>query len=398
MHGRVLAIDVGTTAVKAALVDERAAVLATGVAIQHIRSDGAGRRDHDAELTWGGIRRAVARLWRSVGAPVLVDAISVTGPRGSFGVADASGVPRSAMLTWQDRRAAGLMPALLERAGADHRAIIGYELTPSAVLPKLFWLRDTAPGLFQSGWRIVTPQGDVMRRLGVPEPVIDLSTAGHLGLLDISDQVWSTALLERWSVPAETLPHLVAPGAIVGSLAADVARNLSLEPGIPIVAAGSDGVCSELGASVAAVGQIYAYLGTAGAVAGPLDRVPTSVDPALVVMPGSIPARRRLLGLMGAGGSARDWAMDLLGIRDHGRFDRLVGASPPGAHGVLSQATLAGATAPEPDSRARGSLLGLSLASSRADAARATLEGVALEMRAIVAAMQGSIPPHPRWH
>ena len=389
---RVLAIDVGTTSVKAAVLDGRAEVLATGAAAQHIRSDGAGRREHDAELTWRAIQRAVSSLWRTTGAQARVDAISVTGPRGSFGLADASGVPRSAMLTWQDRRAADLVAGLPENLLEHDRAVIGYRLSASAVVPKLLWLREHDPDLFAGSWRIVTPQGDVMRRLGVHDPVVDLTTAGLVGLLDIATQSWSGQLLERSSIPVDALPRLVSPGAIVGTLSAGAARILSLKSGIPIVAAGSDGVCSELGASVTAVGQIYAYLGTAGAIAGPLDTIPTSVDPALAVMPGSTPARRRLLGLMGAGGSARDQVMGLLGIRGHERFDRLVAGSRPGATGVVAQATLAGATAPEPDSRARGALFGLSLVSGRADVARATLEGVALEMRAIVASMAGALP------
>ena len=389
---RVLAIDVGTTSVKAALLDGRADVLATGTTDQHIRSDGTGRREHDAELTWRAVRRAVERLWRATGTAPAIRAIAVTGPRGSFAIADVAGKARSPVLTWQDRRAAGLVAEWQAATGSDHGAILGFQPTASAVLPKVLWLRGSRQDLFAAPWRIVTPQGDVMRRLGIRDNVIDLTTAGLVGLLDITTQTWSETLLERWSIPTDALPRLVPPGTIVGVLAPAAARDLALSPGLPIVAAGSDGVCSELGASVAAVGQIYAYLGTAGAVAGPLDSVPVSTDPALIVMSGSTPDRRRLLGLMGAGGSARDWAMDLLGIRNHARFDRLVDTAPPGAHGVLAQATLAGATAPEPDSRARGALLGLSLSSDRADVARATLEGVALEMRAIVDAMQGSIP------
>ena len=110
------------------------------------------------------------------------------------------------------------------------------------------------------------------------------------------------------------------------------------------------------------------------------------------MMPGSLPARYRVLGLMGSGGSARDLIMATLGVRDHVRFDRMAAAAPAGAGGVLCLATLAGASAPEPDGRARGMLVGLSLATSSNDIARAVLEGVALEMRAIIEAMETAIP------
>ncbi len=399
----ILAIDVGTTSVKAALVDEDAQVIATGVAEQHIRSDPSGRRDHDPELTWRAVGRAVERSWIALAAAPwspasdregrgTVRAVVVTGPRGSFGIARSDGRPVGAMLTWQDRRAAGLVADLEQRTGSRQRQVTGFDMTPSAVLPKLIWLRQTQPKLFDDGWRIVTPQADVLRRLGVEDLVVDLSVAGHFGLLDIASLGWSDALLGVWDVPRGALPRLVSQGDVVGRVSATAAVRLSVPAGIPVVAAGSDGVCSELGAGVVDVGQIYAYLGTAGAVAGPLAAPRTGIDSALVVMPGSLPARYRVLGLMGSGGSARDLIMATLGVRDHVRFDRMAAAAPAGAGGVLCLATLAGASAPEPDGRARGMLVGLSLATSSNDIARAVLEGVALEMRAIIEAMENAIP------
>ena len=62
-------------------------------------------------------------------------AVVVTGPRGSFGVARTDGTPIGRMVTWQDRRAAGLVPSLIDQAGPGYRAVVGYQPTPSSVLP-----------------------------------------------------------------------------------------------------------------------------------------------------------------------------------------------------------------------------------------------------------------------
>ena len=170
-----------------------------------------------------------------------------------------------------------------------------------------------------------------------------------------------------------------------------MAEQLGLPPGIPLVAAGSDGVCSELGAGVLEPGGLYAYLGTAATVAGPLARPDLPVDPALILMPGSTATRWRILGLAMAGGSARAWLMAVLGIRDQRRVERLIAASPPGARGVLFVPTLAGASAPLPDGRARGLFAGLSLGSDAADLSRAVHEGVALELRWLVDGIRRSV-------
>jgi sugar (pentulose or hexulose) kinase len=188
-------------------------------------------------------------------------------------------------------------------------------------------------------------------------------------------------LLDRFDIPLAALPRLVAQGSTVGWLSIRAAGLLGLPAGLPLVAAASDGICSELGAGVVDSGQRYAYLGTAAAVAGPISAPTPSLDESVILMPGSVVDRWRLVGLAMAGASARAWFMGMTGMRDERRFDELVERSPAGAGGVTFLPTLAGATAPVREPRARGVFAGLSLASSRAHLARAVLEGVALELR-----------------
>jgi sugar (pentulose or hexulose) kinase len=253
-------------------------------------------------------------------------------------------------------------------------------------------LRETEPQLFSAGWSIGTPQSDVLARLGAAGQFVDLSVAAHTGLLDVAIGKWSETLLAAFDIPPDAVPSLVAPGAQVGVLDPRAAARFGLRSRIPLIAAGSDGVCAELGAGVVEPGQLYAYLGTAAAIACPLKEPHLPTDPALILMPGSTMDRWRILGLTMAGASARAWFMACHGIRSHSRLDRLISASPPGARGALFVPTLAGASAPVPDSRARGVFAGLSLAVGAPDLARAVHEGVALELRWLVQAMRDVIP------
>jgi xylulokinase len=397
----VLAIDVGTTAVKAALLDEAIVVRAIASATQRVHADAVGRHEHDPRETWRAVvraaRGAIAAASREEvpnGHPNVTDAVCavvVTGPRGTFGVTGPGGVLRTAFLTWQDRRAAGVV--LSHVAAESYRAIAGTAFEPSAVLPKVVWLRDRTPQIFAGQWQLVTPQGWVLRTLGADEEVVDHSVAAHTGLLDVRQLAWSPALMGRFDVPMSAMPRLIAPGTSIGTLARRSAQILGLQPGIPLVAAASDGVCAELGAGVVEPGQLYAYLGTAATIAGPVLVSEIPVDPSLILMPGSSPERWRILGLAMAGGSARDWYRRSHGVRSHAAVERLVMESPPGARGVLFLPALAGASAPVPNPRARGLYVGLSLATTQADLARALHEGVALELRWLMAAIRTGTPP-----
>jgi xylulokinase len=376
----VLAIDLGSSSIKVAVVDAELRIQAIASAAQRVVSGASGERENRPGQTWRATIGAARRVLGGVSDPSRIAAISITGPRGSLLITDRFGRPRSMVLSWQDRRAAALASSLDPAAATEFRSITGAAFDPAVGLPKLLWLRSTTPGAFDGEWRMATPQADVLRRLGADPGAVDLSVAAHLGLLDVRELAWSGSLLERFAVPAIALPRLVPQGSVVGGLGVRAARSLGLAAGVPLVAAASDGICSELGAGVVDPGQRYAYLGTASAIAGPIAEPIPLRDESIILMPGSVAYGWRLVGLGMAGASARAWFMRIAGVRDESRFDRVVESSPAGASGVMFLPTLAGATAPVRDPRARGVFAGMSLGSTRADLGRAVLEGVGLEL------------------
>jgi sugar (pentulose or hexulose) kinase len=387
----VLAVDIGTTNVKAAVFDGAARCYGVGSRRQDTLAPGVGWREHNPEATWRAtsesIRDAVLAA-RCRGADI--EALAVTGPRGSMLLLAPDGTPRTPVLTWQDRRSAGTTD-LLSRAGVNaetYYSITGTPLDPSVALARVVWLHDRNPELIQDGSVLATPQGYVLTRLGASQPVIDFSVAAHTGLFDITELRWSELLQCAFSIPRTFLPPSVPPGEVVGALNAEVAHELGLRVGIPLTLAGSDGVCAELGGGALDVGQLYGYLGTASTIAGPLDRPSGDRSTGLIVMPGSAITRWRVLALAMAGGSALEWFGAVTSQSLHDQLERLLSESPPGARGARFMPTLAGAGAPFWDAAARGAFYGLSMSTRQADMVRAVVEGVALEMHWMLRAMR----------
>jgi xylulokinase len=387
----VMAIDLGTSAIKVALLDEHLGIIARATRPQVVLSDATGRREHRPADMLRLTRSAIAEVLAD--GPRQIEAIAVSGPRGSFAVVDENGVPRTELITWQDARAAAWAAEHDAWIEPGYRAVTGTSFDPAVVLPKLGWLRETRPELFRETWQIATPQSLVLAALGAEGQVCDCTVAAHVGLLDVRRREWSASLLRWFAIPAGALPTLVEPGSVVGQSSSALPGRWRLPPGVPLIAAASDGVCSELGSGVVDPGQLYAYLGTASTVAGPIATTSAEVDPSLILMPGAGPGLWRLLGLAKAGGSGADWWRRIVGVRGHDRIDRLVETSPPGAAGTLFIPTLAGAVAPVPDGRARGAFVGLSLGSTRGDLSRAVFEGIALELRWLLSAMHRPSPP-----
>ncbi len=391
----VLAIDVGTSAVKAGVVGIDAIPLSVASVAQRMHVDPDGTSEHDPSRVLAATRRAIREA--VAGSPrSRIGALSITGPRGTFLVCGPDGRPRMPFLTWQDSRGGAEANRLRGgEARADYRAIAGMEPDASSALPRLLWLRRTAPNVLGDGWRLRTPQGVVTGALGGDPDAVDSTAAAHVGLLDVHRLGWSRDLLAAFEIDEDSLPRVVQPGEVVGTVDARAATLLGLPRGVPIIAAASDGICSELGAGVAQPGQVYAYLGTAGAFAGPIDAaeagpsVAANLPSGLFLMPGSVPTLRRVVGLTRAAGSAVDWFRQTHGVGSHAQFEALAARSVPGANGVAFVPALAGDGVIAPDSQARGVFVGLSLATTRADLARGVLEGVALELRIVADKMAG---------
>jgi xylulokinase len=384
----VLAVDLGTSAVKAAVIDEQGRTVSEGKAPQRVLSSDLGAREHDPRHTWQATRRAISSALSS--APPRkrpVGVVVVTGPRGTFCFMDKVGRPLTNFVTWQDQRGAALADELSKRFDPSrYQKLTGMAYNPFSALSKILWMLRNHPDLDDVAAGISTPQGHVLRELGATIDATEPSTAAHMGLLDIRRRRWSEELIGAFDLGRIALPRIVKTGAIVGTTSARANQELGIPCDIPLVLAGSDGICQELGLGVIDPGQVYAYLGTASAIAGPIPaRAPSpqlsSLTGGVIRMPGRDERHDRLLGLGGAGASAADWISRVLRLRRVDKLDELAHACEPGASGMLFLPTLAGAAAPEPEPAALGSFVGLAFHHGPEHFARSVLEGVAMELR-----------------
>ena len=385
----LLAVDVGSTAVKAAVFSVEGLMLGEGSKAQRTISDVVGWREQDPQEVWIACTSAIRDAIDQSDAGSAIGAIVVTSTRGTFGVIDSDGRALTRFITWQDSRFADLLEVMHDVVAEDsYSQITGMAFDESAALPKLLWLRQHDPGALSGARWLVTPQGDALRRLGAGAPHIGTSIASHIGLFDIRLSAWSEHLIGAFGIPAHLLPPVSPPGTVVGSLDSHIAKMLGLRADLPLIVTGANGTCGDLGAGVISEDQLYGSLGTGSGVAGPIDSLRIATGLGVTTAPGSVLGRWRLGTLGFAGSSALDWMGRILGAPWREEVELKLHRSPPGARGALFIPTLAGAAVPLHSAYARGLFLGLSLTHEAADLARAVLEGVALEMRWMVEALR----------
>jgi xylulokinase len=227
------------------------------------------------------------------------------------------------------------------------------------------------------------------------------STGTYLFPFEIEKKIWSEELACKLDFDLSRLPRLAQSTEIVGELSESAAEELGLVPGIPLVPGGGDGQCAAAGCGVVQSGLCMINIGTGTGVQTYLPE--PLLDPGCVLNCAAhvVPDAWEMEGHTQCSGAVFRWLRDEFGAAelDMGRelnldaFDLLIEEAiqaPPGSDGLLFLPTFNGSTAPVIDQEARGACLGLGLNHSRGHVIRALLEGVSLEIRWMLDAIQQS--------
>jgi xylulokinase len=263
---------------------------------------------------------------------------------------------------------------LIQRTG--NRAVTGFQL------PKLIWLRQAEPQAFTQTQQVLLPKdylGYVLTGNSVTEP----SDASGTGCLQLSTRQWDSDILEALQLSPDLFPPVVESTAITGRLKPDLATQIGLPPGLPIIAGGGDNAAAAVGVGIssAQLHQGSISLGTSGVIFAPVEQ-PTPDPEGRVHLFCHVDGGYHLLGVTLAAGGALRWYRDTFAPNStYSDLMNLAALAPPGAQGVLFLPHLAGERTPYLDPEARGAWVNLALAHHQAELVRALLEGVAFSLR-----------------
>jgi xylulokinase len=385
----VLALDVGTSAIKVGLFRSSGELCAMATREQPVPITPEGFAEQSPEQTW----RRLAGAVREVAAPKhgRIAAISVSNQRGTVLALDDKGQPLTEFVLWMDRRGVTWTKWLADVVGPEHYyRTCGHPIVPYTGISKLLWFQHEAPALFERASVVAPPQTWLLRRLGAEASVCDLSTGSFFFPFDIERRGWSEELAGRMSFPLEKLPALAAAVDVVGRLCANAADELGLPMGVPLVAGGGDGQCAGVGSGVTRPARAMVNVGTAAGVQtyllAPLRDPARTLNCAAHVVPDAW----EMEGHTQASGVVLRWLRDELSGGETS-YDALIERSrttKPGADGLLFLPTFNGTSAPRIDPTARGCLLGLTLTHGLGHVVRAVLEGVSLEVRWLLDAIR----------
>lgn len=373
-----LAIDVGTTGTKAAVITAGGDVVRSAYRAYPIRTADGGVMEQDAHDWW----RAVVQTSRELDAADGVDAIVVTGQMQDVVLLDDRGDPVRPVILHSDTRARREAQEIRSAVGAERlRVLTGNAQDATSLLAKLRWLERHEPGSAGTPGHLLLGAGDFVVWKLTGNPGSDTTTASTTGLMDITTQgplansVLGAAGIGSW---ARLIPPIRPGGIEAGRLAEGAARALGLRSGMPVHHAPGDTGAATIGGGGDRSGAACLYVGTSGWVATTADE-PASAESGVLTLAHPTPGRHITVALLMTAGANLAWARSTFGGGDYSEVIDAALRREPGD--LLYFPYLDGARCPFRDPLARGAFVGLSSSTEAADLYRAVLEGVVFAYR-----------------
>ena len=385
----MLSLDEGTTGATVAVVGLDGAVRAKGYREITQQYPQPGWVEHDALEIWSAVQSAAQDSLHAAGAkPGDVRAVGITNQRETLVAWDRRTLePLAPAIVWQDRRTASVCDALRE-AGHEERVreITGLMLDPYFTATKLAWMLEHVAGAANAA--VGTVDSWLVARLSAGrDHVTDASNASRTLLFDIDQGEWSKEMADLFGVATANLPRVVDSSGAISTTDAAAFGGIAA----PISGIAGDQQAALFGQACTTVGMAKNTYGTGSFVlvqTGP-DRVASKSGMLTTV------AWRRagrlsyaLEGAIFITGAALQWLRDGLGIIANASEAGPIASSVPDSGGVFMVPAFVGLGAPHWDAYARGTIVGLTRGSGRAQLVRAAVESMAYQTRDVVEAME----------
>ncbi|MDZ4695285.1 MAG: xylulokinase [Deltaproteobacteria bacterium] len=382
-----LGIDVGTSGVKALLIDETGRTIGEATAPLELQTPQPGWAEQHPDAHWKASIKAVREALAKAKKTAKVMAIGLSGQMHSSVFLDRENRVIRPALLWCDGRTTAECEWITKTVGAaglrkhtSNPALEGF------TLPKVLWLRKHEPAAFARLAKVVLPK-DYIRLCLTGTLATDPSDASATLMYDTAKQRWSSTILKATKLSLHLVPDVVSSSEVSGRLSIAAAATLGLPAGIPVAGGGADNACGAIGVGVVTPGEAVVSWGTSGTVLAPTAK--PVVDPGLRAHTfcHAVPDTWYVMGVMLTAGGAFGWYRDIVANNPKAGADLNTllndeaASIPIGSLGLTFLPYLQGERTPHRDATARGAFIGLSLAHKRAHLSRAVLEGITFGLR-----------------
>lgn len=387
----VLGIDLGTSSVRALLLDGTGGVVASAAQTYSIQAPHPGWAEQDPEDWWQATCAAIAECQRS--APqAAIRSVSFSGQMHGTVLVDQDGNPLRPAIIWCDQRSAAEVNGFLSAFGKERLAqITANPLATGFQLATLLWLREHEPGTLRKVSTVLLPKDHLRGRMtGVWGT--DPSDACSTLAFNTACRCWSPEIIDAAGLNGSWLPPVNEATDRAGEIGRRACEATGIPVGTRVFTGGADLPLTALGNGVIEPGQVLATIGSGGQLCAPMSE--PNYDPKLRTHTFChvVPGQWYVMGAILSAGLSLHWLREqVLGPNapDYAALSDEAATVPPGAEGLLFLPYLTGERTPHLDPYACGVFFGLTPRHTRAHLVRAVMEGVVFALSEGLDIMRG---------
>ncbi|MBC8335714.1 MAG: hypothetical protein ISR59_02385 [Anaerolineales bacterium] len=262
-----IGIDISTTATKALLMDEAGNVVAVASSEYSYEIPQPLWTEQDPDLWWVATVKSIRHVMAdSAIKGSQVKGIGLTGQMHGLVLLDEHGQILRPAILWNDQRTGQQCDEIRTRIGVERLIqITGNDALTGFTAPKILWVQENEPQIWAQVRHILLPKDYVRYKL-TGEFATDRAGGSGTLLFDIKKRSWSSEVLTALEIPSDCLPPTFEGVQVTALLPPDTAAEISLIPGIPVVAGGGDQAAAAVGTGAVKEGLVSLSLGTSGVV------------------------------------------------------------------------------------------------------------------------------------
>ncbi len=383
-----IGIDLGTSSTKLMLLAEDGTILNTASRDYPLEFPQPGWSQQDPAHWWQAVMECMPELLAGFDA-AQVAGIGVAGQMHGLVVLDEKDrIIRPAIL-WNDGRTAKQVDYLNKEIGKTRLSALTANIAFAGfTAPKILWMRQEEPDSFAKIAKIMLPK-DYVNYLLTGVHACDYSDASGMLLLDVEHKCWSKEMLDLCGVSEHQMPKLFESYECIGTVLPEIARLWGLPAHVKVCAGAGDNAAAAVGTGVVGQGGCNISLGTSGTVF--ISSKDFGVDDTNALHAfAHADGGYHLMGCMLSAASCNKWLLEgILGTDDYAAEQAPITEDRLGYNHVFFLPYLMGERSPINDTNARGTFIGMTMDTTRADLVQAVLEGVAFAIRDSVEVARG---------
>lgn len=373
-----LGLDLGTSGVKALLIDADQRVVASATGDLDVSRPHPGWSEQAPAHWLRAAGEAVGKLKVTHAAQLAaVRGIGLSGQMHGATLLDDAGEVLRPCILWNDTRSHREAAAL--DADPRFRDITGNIVFPGFTAPKLSWVKANEPATFARVAKVLLPK-DYLRFWLTGEYISEMSDSAGTAWLDVGARRWSDALLAATDLGVSHMPALVEGTEPGGVLKRELASRWGMGDGVVVAGGAGDNAASACGMGTVHPGQAFVSLGTSGVLFAANGAYLPNAASAVHTFCHALPGTWHQMGVILSATDSLNWLEGITG-REAGELTGELGDDLRAPTGVTFLPYLSGERTPHNDAAIRGAFVGLAHQSDRAALTQAVLEGVAFAIR-----------------